>query len=50
MDFTVLLDCADLMDGRTLSLQSLGGDTKANCAVVDGTQKWKAKDFRINLQ
>lgn len=50
IDFIVLLDCADLTDEPTLRLQSLRGHIKAYCAVVDGTQKWEAKDFRLSLR
>lgn len=35
-DFIILLDCADLTDECIFRLQSLRGDIKAYCAVVDG--------------
>lgn len=38
-DFVILLDCAGLTGECTLRLQSLRGDRKGYCAVVDGTQK-----------
>lgn len=43
-DFVILLDCAGLAGECTLRLQSLRGDRKGYCAVVDGTHKKKQSE------